>query len=271
MANLERLQHLLGTWRRAVVLFSGGVDSTLLLKAAAEVMGEGVVALTFQGPHCPAEEMAAAQETARHLEVRHLVEDFDPVALPDFRDNTPRRCYVCKQAIYRRGWEIVAALGAECLLDGANLDDSTDDRPGLRAATEMGVRSPLRETGWRKVQIRELSRIWQLPGWDRPPQSCLATRFPAQTHLHEDALRKVDRVETFLRQQGLDSVRLRVHGELLRLELPPEQWAVVLEPDVRAALHQMVTDLGWRYLTLDLLGYQSGSMNVMGQGQVGRD
>jgi pyridinium-3,5-biscarboxylic acid mononucleotide sulfurtransferase len=262
MGNLERLKQLLGTWRRVLVLFSGGVDSTLLLKAALEVRGEGVVALTFHGSHSPAEDLTAAQEIARHLGVRHLIKHFDPFILPDFRDNTPRRCYVCKQEIYRQGWEIAASMGAECLLDGAHLDDSADDRPGLLVAVAMGVHSPLRETGWRKAQIRELSRVWQLPDWDRPSQSCLATRFPTHTLLDVAVLQRVDRVETFLRHQGLGPIRLRVHGDLLRLELPPEQWTLLLKPDFREALHRMVADLGWRYLTLDLMGYQSGSMNI---------
>jgi uncharacterized protein len=199
--------------------------------------------------------------------VRHLVEAYDPLILPDFRDNTPKRCYVCKQAIYQRSWEIAATLEAEALLDGAHADDAAADRPGLLAAAEMGVRSPLRETGWHKDQIREVSRIWRLPGWDRPPQSCLATRFPTHTPLDVKSLQKVDQVEIYLRQQGFGPVRLRVHGALLRLELPPEQWAQLLEPKVRASLHRLVTDLGWRYLTLDLLGYQSGSMNMRRQEQ----
>jgi pyridinium-3,5-biscarboxylic acid mononucleotide sulfurtransferase len=260
-ADLERLENLLGTWRRVVVLFSGGIDSTFLLKAAAEVMGAGVVALTFQGPHCPAEEMGRARGIARYLGVRQLTERYDPFILSDFRDNTPKRCYSCKQAIYRRGWEITAGLGAEALLDGANADDAAADRPGLWAAAEMGVRSPLRETGWHKNQIREVSRIRRLPGWDRPAQSCLATRFPTDTPLDEKILQKVDQVETWMRQQGFGPVRLRVHGDLVRLELPPEQWAQALEPEVRAGLRALITDLGWRYLTLDLTGYRSGSMN----------
>ena len=258
----------MGTWKRVVVLFSGGVDSTLLLQAATEVLGPGVVALTFLGTHCPSGELVAARETAQHLRVRHLVEAFDPLSLPEFRDNTPRRCYVCKQEIYRRGWDIAASLGAEALLDGANLDDSEADRPGLQAARELGVRSPLREAGLGKAQIRELSRIWHLPGWDRPPQSCLATRFPVHTRLNAEIMGRVDRVETFLRQQGLDPVRLRVHGDLLRLELPPEHWPRLLSPEVREALSHMITDLGCRHLTLDLLGYQSGSMNAPPQERI---
>jgi pyridinium-3,5-biscarboxylic acid mononucleotide sulfurtransferase len=261
-ANLERLEHLLKTWRQVLVLSSGGVDSALLLAAAKKFLGAGAVALTFQGPHCPGEEMAAAQEITGLLGVRQLVEAFDPFIIPDFRNNTPQRCYACKRAIYQRSYEIAADLGAEAVMDGANADDAAADRPGLAAAVEMGIRSPLRETGFTKNQIRELSRIWQLPGWNRPAQSCLATRLPTNTPLEVATLQKVDRVETWLRQRGLGPVRLRVHGDLLRLELPPEQWGQVLAPEIKAALHSLVADLGWRYLTLDLVGFQSGSMNA---------
>jgi uncharacterized protein len=258
----EGLARLLKTWRRVVVLFSGGIDSTFLLQAAVEVLGPGVTALTFQGPHCPAEETAAARETARILGVRHLVEQFDPLEVADFRNNTARRCYACKEASYRRGWEIAGELGATALLDGANADDAAGERPGLAAAAALKVRSPLRETGWQKHQIREASRLGGLPGWDRPAQSCLATRFPTDTPLDREKLQKVAQAETWLRRQGFGPVRLRVHGGLVRLELPPEQWALVLEPEVRAALRALVTGLGWRYVTLDLTGYQSGSMNL---------
>jgi pyridinium-3,5-biscarboxylic acid mononucleotide sulfurtransferase len=261
-ASLARLQDVLRTWPRVVVLFSGGVDSTLLLKVAVEVVGPGVTALTFQGPQCPFEELARAREIALHLGVRHWVEVYDPFILPDFRHNTPNRCYACKQAMYHRSWEIAALVEAAALLDGAHADDAAGDRPGLLAAAAMGVRSPLRETGWRKDQIRDLSRLWRLPGWDRPAQSCLATRFPTHTHLDPETLQKVDQVETWLRHQGLGPVRLRVHGDLVRLELPPEQWLQVLDPAVREAISGKIKNLGWRYLALDLQGYQSGSMNV---------
>lgn len=255
------------TWPRVVVLFSGGGDSTLLLKVASEVVGPGLTALTFQGPQCPCEELARAREIALHLGVRHWVVAYDPFILPDFRDNTPNRCYACKQAMYRRSWEIASMVGAEAVLDGAQADDAGPDRPGLRAAAELGVRSPLRETGWHKDQIRELSRIWRLPGWDHPAQSCLATRFPTHTPLDPETLQKVDQIETWLRHQGLGPVRLRVHGDLVRLELPPDQWLQVLDLAVREALSAKIKDLGWRYLTLDLQGYQSGSMNVAPQKQ----
>jgi uncharacterized protein len=244
-----------------VILFSGGLDSTLLLKAATEFLGKGVAAITFQGPHCPADDLATAREAAEFLGVRHHLEPFDPFGLPEFRQNTPKRCYVCKQAIYRRSLEIAAQLAAEAVLDGAQADDAAADRPGLTAAAELGIRSPLREAGLGKDQIRELSRAWGLPGWDRPAQSCLATRFPANTPLDAETFQKIDELETWLRHQGFGPVRLRVHGDLLRLELPPGQWGQVMAPEIKEALQIRAADSGWRYLTLDLLGYQSGSMN----------
>ena len=145
---------------------------------------------------------------------------------------------------------------------GLNADDALADRPGLLAAAELGIRSPLREAGLTKDQIRELSRIWGLPGWDRPAQSCLATRLPTYTPLDAKTFQKIDQLESWLRQRGFGPVRMRVHGDLLRLELPPEQWGQVMEPEIKEALQTMAADSGWRYLTLDLLGYQSGSMNV---------
>jgi pyridinium-3,5-biscarboxylic acid mononucleotide sulfurtransferase len=233
----------------------------LLLKAAREYVGPNVVALTFQGPQCPSEDLATARELAGLLGVRHHIEMLDPFNLPDFRQNTPKRCYACKQAIYRRSLEIAAAFEAEAVLDGAHADDAPADRPGLAAAAELGIRSPLREAGLTKAQIRELSRAWGLPGWDLPAQSCLATRFPTYTPLDAGTFRKIDQLESWLRQHGFGPVRMRVHGDLLRLELPPGQWERLLEADMREALHAMAAASGWRYLTLDLLGYQSGSMN----------
>ncbi len=260
--KLAALQALLATWKRVVILLSGGVDSSLLARAAADILGPGVLALTFTGPHCPAEEAAAASALARALGLRHRLETFDPFLLPDFRRNTARRCYACKQALYRRSWEIARQEGAEAVLDGATAADAAAERPGLAAAAALAIRSPLRETGFLKDDIRELARFWDLPAWNRPAQSCLATRFPVNTLLTPQDLRHVDQIEGLLRRQGFGPVRLRVHGDLVRLEIPPQQWPRLLASPALAELQKLVTDQGWRYLTLDLRGYQSGSMNA---------
>ena len=259
-AKLAALHTCLQRWPQVVVLLSGGVDSSFLLGAASQVPGQKILALTFTGPHYPEEEVAAAQDLARHLGVPHRLEPFDPFFLAAFRQNTPERCYACKTALYRRARALARRSGA-VVLDGTTADDALAWRPGQRAAAEQGIHTPLRDTGWQKADIRACSRLWGLPGWDRPPQSCLATRFPPYTPLSPHDLHRVDQVERRLRQQGFGPVRLRVHGDLVRLELPPDQWPRLLEPRCQRRLQELVAASGWRYLTLDLRGYQSGSMD----------
>jgi uncharacterized protein len=261
IVKLTRLQKMLIALQKVIILFSGGVDSSLLLKVAADTLGEGVTALTFWGPHCPAGELAEARELAQTLGLRHLEQEFDPLQLPDFRHNTLERCYACKKEIFTRGNKILAAWGGKALLDGANWDDLQDFRPGQRAARELGIRSPLQEIGLTKEEIRTLSQSMGLPQWNKPSQSCLATRFPTNTLITRELLGKVATAEEFLQQHGFAPVRLRVHDLLVRLELPPEQWPRLMEEGVRLALADHIQQLGWRYLTLDLKGYQTGSMN----------
>ena len=236
-------------WRRVLLLFSGGLDSSLLLAVAARTLGSGLTALTFAGPHIAPGELAAAWALARRYRVRHLIRRIDPLTLPDFQENTPRRCYVCKKAVIEGAGEIARALGAEALWDGTNLDDLGDYRPGLQAARELGVRSPLLEAGWGKADIRKLSRKLGLP-WQKPPQSCLATRFPYHTVLTSQDLARVGRAEVWLRRRGFSHVRLRVRGDLARLELTPGGWPAFLNPEVRRPFIAMIIRLGWQRLEL---------------------
>jgi pyridinium-3,5-biscarboxylic acid mononucleotide sulfurtransferase len=232
-----------------VLLFSGGLDSSLLLAAAARALGPGLTALTFTGPHLPPGELAGAWALARRLEVLHLVRPCDPLALPDFRQNTRRRCYACKRAIIEQAWQVARTLGADTLWDGTNLDDLDDDRPGLQAARELGVGSPLLEAGWGKAAIRRGSRQLGL-AWEKSAQSCLATRFPYDTTLTREALERVGQAEAWLRRRGFTRVRLRSRGETARLELQPEEWRRFLDPEVRRAFTAHLTRLGWRRLEL---------------------
>lgn len=235
-----------------MLLFSGGLDSSLLLAAAAGELGPGLTALTFSGPQTVPGELAAAVALARRLQVRHLLRETDPLALPDFRNNTRQRCYVCKKSIIEQAWEIAGNLGIAEVWDGANLDDLADFRPGLQAARELGVNSPLLEMGFGKTAIRNLSRKLGLPG-DRPPQSCLATRFPYNAPLSPEALARVGRAESWLRRRGFSRVRLRVSGNQARLELPPGEWSAFLAPEVRRPFTALAARLGWR-LELDVHG-----------------
>lgn len=235
-----------------MLLFSGGLDSSLLLAAAAPVLGMGLTALTFAGPQTVPGELAAAVALARRLKVRHLLRAMDPLALPDFRHNTRQRCYVCKKSIIEQAREMAADLGIEEIWDGTNLDDLNDFRPGLQAARELGVKSPLLEAGMGKAAIRDLSRKLGLPG-DRPPQSCLATRFPYDTRLTREALARVGEAESWLRSRGFSHVRLRISGDQARLELPPGEWPAFLAPEVRRPFTALAARLGWR-LELDVSG-----------------
>ncbi len=252
---LERLRDQLRRTPRAALLFSGGLDSSLLLAVAARTLGPGLCAITFAGPHLVPGEAAAAFGLARRLGVRHLWRSCDPLALPDFRGNTPRRCYACKRAIIAQARELAREqeLG-EVLWDGTNLDDLSDFRPGLQAARELGVGSPLLAAGLTKAAIRTLSRDLGL-AWQKPPQSCLATRFPYGATLTREALARVGRGEAWLRARGFSRLRLRTPAAgQARLELAPEEWPAFLAPKVRGPFHAVMQRLGFGHWTLDLPG-----------------
>lgn len=249
---LSKLEEQLRKPRRAALLFSGGLDSSLLLAAAARTLGPGLCAITFTGPHIAPGELAAAWALARRFRVRHLVRRIDPLVVPDFRGNTPKRCYACKRAVIEQGWELAREQGAEVLWDGTNLDDLGDFRPGLQAARELGVASPLLEAGLDKVAIRGLSRDLGL-AWQKPAQSCLATRFPYGARLTREDLGRVGQGEAWLRRRGFSHVRLRApESGAARLELTPEEWPAFLAPQVRGPFTVVLLRLGFDRLSLDL-------------------
>lgn len=251
--TISNLENYLRRWPRAVLLFSGGLDSSLLLAVAAQALGSGLTALTFSGPHIAPGELAAAWTLARRFRVKHLIREVDPLSVPDFRQNTRQRCYACKKAIIQAAWDIAVAHGAEALWDGTNVDDLGDFRPGLRAARELGVHSPLLAAGMDKAAIRGASLRLGLP-WQKPPQSCLATRFPHDTLLTRESLARVGQAEAWLRRRGFSRVRLRVHGDLARLELPLEEWAAFLSPEVRRPFTALASRLGWEGVDLVMVG-----------------
>jgi uncharacterized protein len=234
-----------------LLLFSGGLDSSLLLAAAAPVLGSGLTALTFTGPHTVPGELAVAWELSRRFKVRHIIRGFDPLALPDFRENSRERCYACKRAIIIRAREIADRQGIAALWDGTNLDDLDDFRPGLKALQELEVRSPLLEAGLGKADIRRLSFRLGLAG-DRPSQSCLATRFPYGATLSRKDLAAVGRGEAWLRRRGFSQVRLRVLSQgAVRLELRPAEWPAFLTSGVQGPFAALLQSLGFGGLSLD--------------------
>ncbi len=255
-----RLERILRELGQAAVAFSGGVDSALLLKAAVRGLGpSAVLAVTVSSPVHPAWERAEAEWLAGDLGVRHIVIESDELEDESFVSNSPDRCYVCKFARFRELKRIAREHGFAHVVDGSNVDDLHDFRPGQRAAAEHEVRSPLREAGFTKADIRTYSRELDLHTWDRPSQACLASRFPYGERITAQGLTQVGQAEDFLRSVVSGAVRVRHHGNLARVEVEPAQLGALLarKDDVATHLHA----LGFTYVTLDLVGFRSGSMN----------
>jgi uncharacterized protein len=260
----DKLAALRASLRRfdgALVAFSGGVDSSFLLRVAVEELGDRVVALTTRSPTAPEDDEAIALALAEALGVRHLVIDANELEIPGYAANPIDRCYLCKGSLYEICDAEAAKIGVGAVIDGVNLDDLGDYRPGLKAAEEHGVRHPLAEVGLTKSEIRVFSRQLGLSTADKPSSPCLSSRFPYGTQITLDGLRKVAGAEQILRRFGFPECRVRNHDPVARIEVPAADLPRLLDAEIRIAVVREVQALGFAYVTVDLQGFRSGSLN----------
>jgi uncharacterized protein len=258
-AKVTRLRHLLAGCDSALVAFSGGVDSTFLVRIAHEVLGARCLALTTASPTTPPDDLAEARALAEHIGVAHRVVDTDELQVPGYAENPVDRCRYCKSNLYDICSAEAATRGLAVLMDGVNVDDLSDHRPGLVAAAAHGVRHPLVEAEFSKADIRDASRALGMPTWDRPASPCLSSRFPYGTAITAEGLDKVAAAERWLRQRGLRELRVRFHEALARIEVPADDMPLVLS--WRTEIMTAFRAIGFTWVALDLLGFRSGSLN----------
>jgi len=258
----QRLQLSLAQYKSVAVAFSGGVDSTFLLKVAVDVLGpQKVLALTATSLIYPEFESEESRQLAQTFGVKQVQIEIDDLQIPEFAENTPRRCYHCKLALFGRFKELATEHGCQAVLDGSNLDDLDDYRPGQDATKELKIGSPLLEAELSKAEIRQLSKQLELPTWDKQAFACLASRFPYGTRITEERLQQVDRCENWLRENGFTNYRVRYHEQLARVEVPPTDISRLLDEQLREQLVTEFKAAGFTYVTLDLQGYRTGSLN----------
>lgn len=261
MDKLAALRGLFAEMDRALIAYSGGIDSTLVAKVAFDVLGDRTVAITAVSPSLLPEELEEAQTQARWIGIAHELVETQEMANPNYTSNPVNRCYFCKSELHDTLKPLGLERGFPYVIDGVNADDLQDYRPGIQAAKERGARSPLAEVGMTKAEVRQLSQRLGLPWWDKPAQPCLSSRFPYGEMITVEKLHRVGRAEIYLRQRGWRQVRVRSEGDTARIELPPDQIAAFMQVMNLPELVQVFRDLGFLFVTLDLEGFVSGKLN----------
>ena len=256
--KLLKMQNLLQGMESVLVAFSGGIDSSLVLKIAHDSLGDRAIAVTAVSPTFPDLELETARRVGQEIGVRHLIIDTDQLTMPDFVRNDANRCYHCKTDLYQALQKLQLELNIGTMVDGTNQDDLSDDRPGTVAAREWGVRSPLVEAELSKAEVRSLAKELGLSNWDKPAAACLSSRIPRGTVITREKLTRVEQAEALLFQEGFRQFRVRDHGEIARIEVEEDELARWLDPARRTRVSAQLNTLGFQFVTLDLAGYRRG-------------